>query len=242
MQKGARLGYAVSGLLHLVIGFLAVRLAVGDRTADVDQSAALRAMGGGPLGAALLVTTAVGLGLLGVWQAATVFVRRETKDRLKSAGKAVGYLALAATAVGVLRGVGRSGEESSQEATATVLSLPGGTALLVAVGLAILGIGGYHIVKGARRSFRRDLTEEPPQGIVGLGIIGYVAKGLALVAVGVLFVQAGVSDDAQRAGGLDGGLTALLGLPLGAVLVGLVGAGFAAFGVYSFARARWART
>lgn len=241
VQAGARLGYAVSGVMHLVIGLLAVRVAFGDRSTEADQAGAFQTMAVTPLGFALLATTAAGLGLLGVWQAAMVFVRRQTKDRVTAGAKALGYFALTATAVGVLVGGDNSSEQSSKDATATLLSLPWGVALVVVVGLAILGIGVHHVVKGARRTFRRDLTKEPPQGIIGVGVIGYVAKGLALGTMGGLFVQAAIAHDPRKAGGLDGALTALLQLPQGPLVVGLVGAGFAAYAVYSFARARWAR-
>ena len=242
VQAGARLGYAVSGVMHLVIGLLGVRLAFGDPGTEADQSGAFRAMAQSPLGVVLLLVTVVGLGLLGVWQAAEAFVRHEAKDRLKAGSKAIGYFALTATALGVLIGTGGSSQKSSQDATATMLSLPWGVPLVIVVGLVILGIGVFHVVKGARRTFRRDLAEEPPQGIIVLAVLGYVAKGAALAVVGGLFVQAALTNDPEKAGGLDGALTAVLALPLGVPLVGLVAAGFAAYGAYSFGRARWART
>ena len=44
-----------------------------------------------------------------------------------------------------------------------------------------------------------------------------------------------------EATGLDGALRSLLGAPLGRIVLSLVALGFAAYGVYSFARARYAR-
>jgi hypothetical protein len=95
-----------------------------------------------------------------------------------------------------------------------------------------------------RRTFRKDL--EMPSGTAGrvvgvLGVVGYVAKGIAVGVVGVLFVVAALTLDPGRASGLDGALKALSALPAGAVLLTAVGAGLAAFGVYTFARARYAR-
>jgi hypothetical protein len=67
-----------------------------------------------------------------------------------------------------------------------------------------------------------------------------VAKGIALGAVGVLFVVAAATVNPEGADGLDGALRALASLPLGVVILVLVGAGFIAYGVYSFVRARFA--
>lgn len=242
VQFGARLGYVVSGVLHLLIGLLAVRVATGDRGAEADQSGAFSAVADSPFGGVLLIVMAVGLALLAVWQAAMAFRRGELKDRVKAGAKALGYLTLAVGAAAFALGIRSSSVEQSQDSTETLLSLPAGVPLVVVVGLVVLGIGLYHLVKGGRRGFRRDLTEEPPRGIVVLGVIGYLAKGLALVTVGVLFVNAALTLDPSKAEGLDGALGAWLQVPLGQVVVIAVGLGFACFGVYSFARARWART
>jgi hypothetical protein len=74
-----------------------------------------------------------------------------------------------------------------------------------------------------------------------LGVVGYVAKGLALVAVGVLFAVAAVTFDPSKAKGLDGALKALAHLPFGTVILVAVGIGVIAYGVYLGARARLAR-
>lgn len=241
VRTGARLGYVVSGVIHVAIGLLALRLAAGDRTAQPDQSGALAALAGTPFGVALLALTVAGLALLAVSQAVRAVRDRGTGDRVKAGAKAVAYLALAAGATGFLVGRPGSSGQQAQDATSWLLSLPAGLALVVAVGLGVAGIGIYHGIKGGRRRFRRDLTEEPPRPIIVLGVLGYVAKGVALVTVGVLFVQAALTHDPGRSRGLDGALAALLQLPFGPVVVGTVGAGFAAYGVYSFARARFAR-
>ena len=57
----------------------------------------------------------------------------------------------------------------------------------------------------------------------------------------VLLVVAAVTSDASQAGGLDDAFDTLHGLFLGPVLVGLVGAGFVAYGLFLFFRARYAR-
>src|ERR1700738_5651169 len=43
-ERFARAGYVVSGLLHLIIGYLAIRIALGVGTGPADQSGALAAL------------------------------------------------------------------------------------------------------------------------------------------------------------------------------------------------------
>ena len=45
-ERFARAGYVVSGLLHLIIGYLAIRIALGVGGGTADQSGALAAVGG----------------------------------------------------------------------------------------------------------------------------------------------------------------------------------------------------
>ena len=70
-----------------------------------------------------------------------------------------------------------------------------------------------------------------------LGAIGNIARGAVLAAIGVFLLVAAVQTDPGETGGLDGTLKRLLDESFGGVLVVLVASGFAAFDVYSIARA-----
>ena len=49
-ERFARAGYVVSGLVHLTIGYLAIRIALGSGGGSADQSGALAALAGKPGG------------------------------------------------------------------------------------------------------------------------------------------------------------------------------------------------
>ncbi|ROO59433.1 uncharacterized protein DUF1206 [Micromonospora sp. Llam0] len=72
-----------------------------------------------------------------------------------------------------------------------------------------------------------------------LGTAGYVAKGVAYGTAGALVVTAAVQFDPEQARGLDAALHTLREQAFGSVLLSLVAAGFAAFGVYCFAQSRY---
>jgi hypothetical protein len=109
------------------------------------------------------------------------------------------------------------------------------------VGVLVIGVGLYHIIKAARKGFLADLREHPQHWVVLVAQAGYVAKGIALGAVGALFVVAATTHNPAKAGGLDAGLRSLLAVPAGVVVLAAVAVGLACYGVYSFARARYAR-
>jgi len=243
LTTGARLGYAASGILHLVLGWLAVSLAWGTGSSGeaADQSGALEQLGSTPVGGVLLWVIVVGFALLTLWQVATAVATSETKDRLKSAGKAVTYLVLTALAARAATGQGSGGSEQTTSLTARAMEHPLGQVAVGLVGVGVVVVGGYHVVKGWREKFLADLRENPGRAVTVAGKVGYVAKGIALGIVGVLFVVAAVQNDPEEAKGLDGALRTLLELPLGTALLTAVGLGIAAYGVYSFGRARYAR-
>jgi hypothetical protein len=116
--------------------------------------------------------------------------------------------------------------------------------LLVLVGLLIAAIGVAIVVRGFTRAFEKylDLPDGPAEkGIVIFGVVGYVAKGIAIAVTGALFVIAAFTHDPAQAGGLDSALHALAALPFGTVILWIVGAGLILYGLFCFARARYAR-
>ena len=242
VEWGARLGYGANGVLHLLLAFLTAQIALGgggDKQAS--QSGALATLAGETLGQVLLWVLAAGFTLLAVWQLTELFVRHEVFDKAKAGGKLVLYAALTWTSFTFASGGRTSSNKQSKDFTATLMDAPGGQLLVGLVGVAILGIAGYHVYKGWKRKFLDDLQEHPGQWAVVAGRVGYIAKGIALVAVGVLFITAAIEQRAGKVTGLDGALHSMLDLPAGPVILVGVALGLAAYGAYSFARARYAR-
>jgi hypothetical protein len=161
--------------------------------------------------------------------------------RGKAVAKAVVYLVLGWTTLSFARGKQSSSKQQTVDFTASMLQSTAGRVLVVVIGLVIIGVGVYHVYKGATKRFLRDLTENPGTFATRAGQIGYIAKGVALAIVGLLFVVAGVTRRARTAGGLDTALHTLREQPMGPALLTLVAIGLVAYGVYSFARARYAR-
>ena len=246
LEMAARAGFAVNGVMHLLIGAIALQVAFGSSSKDADQSGALSTLAGSSAGRVLLWVGVVGFASLALWQLSeAVLTRGRGSDRAKGAAKAVGkcvvYAALAFTTLKFARGGGSSSSSQSQDFTASLLEKSGGRVLVGLIGLGIIGVGVYHVIKGLTKGFREDLVEQPAPVVEGLAVAGYVAKGVALAVVGLLFVVAGLRKSAEGASGLDGALTTLREQPFGTVLLTVVALGIIAYGLYSFARARYAR-
>ncbi|WP_127472668.1 DUF1206 domain-containing protein [Microbacterium sulfonylureivorans] len=250
----ARAGYVANGVVHVLIGVIVLVIALGGR-GEGDQAGALKAVAGAALGFVLLLFIAIALCALGLWHTAEGILARDLSGDVKGAarkwgrraaewGQALVFLALGVIAAAVALGARPDAEEAAESASRGLLVVPGGPIVLALIGVGI-GIGGVAFISmGFLRSFRNRM--DIPDGAVGrsvtvLGVVGFVAKGVALAIVGVLLLIAAMRADAETAGGIDGAIDALLALALGPVLVGIVGAGFIAYGVFTVARARYAR-
>jgi uncharacterized membrane protein YidH (DUF202 family) len=245
----ARLGYVVSGLLHILIGVIAIEIATSGGGGEADQSGALSQLAATPGGVFILWVVVVGFAALGLWLVVSAFLpppgeKKRVGHFISAIAKGIVYLVLAATAFAFARGGSTSSASSTGTASQDILTSPGGVVVIALIGAVIIVVGIYLLVKGLSKRFTKDLNV--PRGASGkatvaLGIFGYVAKGIVLGTVGVLFLVAAATGNAAKANGLDGALKTLATLPYGPIILVLVGVGLIAYGLYSFVRARFAR-
>lgn len=248
----ARTGLIAYGLVYLLIGWLALRLAWGDDHRErADPGGAFEALGEQPLGSALLWLIAAGLMALGLWRASeSIWGHRDLDDklrrRLRGAGWALIYVGLSIRSGLVAAGAGGSSSGVEHGAAVGVLSWPGGRTIVASAGLVVVGIGLVELVRGFRKSFREEidtssLSSGAKTGVLRLGQVGYVAKGIALGMVGGLLVYAAWTFEVQKASGLDGALKTFLGQPFGRWMLSAMACGFLAFGLFAMLQFRYRR-
>jgi uncharacterized protein DUF1206 len=253
----ARVGLVAYGVMHVLIGWLAFQIAwsVQPDPEDADQTGALATIGSSPGGRVLLWVIGLGLLSLAAWQGGEVLrwwtglLRPGHRLRVafvctKCAAKAVVYAVLGVT--GLFFAVGAEYEATARfrEITDETLEVPGGALLVVAAGVGVTGVGGYVLLRGLTGGFMKDIDLDAAPDryepvIERIGQVGYVAKGIAFGVSGGLLVYAAATADVSTATGLDGALNAIGAVPTGQWLLTAVAAGFAAFGVYALARARY---
>jgi hypothetical protein len=247
VDHAVRFGLVVYGLVYVLIAWLATQLALGDYHGAVTKGA-FRTLAEQPFGGVLLVVVAIGMALLVLWRlldAAVGHREEEGLERWRLRGvdllKACVYAAIGYKAVGT--GLGDSGGNSSRTATARLMDLPLGVWIVGAVGVGVGLYGASHIWRGLSEKHREHLTGEGRTGTAGsayllLGKIGYVAKGIAFLIMGGLFVYAAMTHKPRKSGGLDGALYQLLKQPYGSWLLLAMAAGLACYGLFQLVRAR----
>ncbi len=247
----ARAGYVAAGLLHILIGVIAFRVARGG-SGSADQSGAVSSLAGTPGGGILLWVCFIGCSALALFLLSEVLFegkrlsgKEKAKHRLRNGGKAVVYAAIGATFATYAMGGSQDSSSSSQSASASLMANPAGAALLFAIGAGILVVAGYFIYSGITRKFEQQLSGKPAgspgKAVTVLGTVGYVAKGVALGVLGLLVVIATVTNNPEESTGLDGALKALQEQPFGVWLLGAVAIGLVAYGIFMIVRARYQR-
>ncbi|WP_411194448.1 DUF1206 domain-containing protein [Rhodococcus erythropolis] len=251
-ERFARAGFVTSGIVHLIIGYIAIRLALGGASGTTDQSGAMAELAGKPGGKIALWVGVVAFLIMALWRLAETVLGKSSEpgsdsapseviNRIKAFALAVVYFAFAFTAFGFARGSGKSSGAQSSGLSARLMQSTAGTVALIVVGLIVIAVGGYHVYKGASRNFVKDLKGETSDFVRRLGIVGYIAKGLAIAAIGLLFILAAAQSAPSEATGLDGAFKTLLAQPYGATLLVLAGLGIITYGLYSFAMARYVK-
>lgn len=252
VDRLAGYGLISFGVVHLVMGWLAVQLALGDREGSTDTQGAVHQLAEQPFGKVLVWLVAIGLVLLAAWQALEAAIGRRDEDGAKrhakralSAGRAIVYGAIAVGAIGVATGSSSGGGSKGTDTfTGKLMSAPGGQVLVALVALGIIGVGIGLIVVAVREKYLDSLENKATSGTTGtilkwLGRVGHVAKGIAFGVVGGLFLYAAITHDADKSGGLDQALRKLLDQPFGPYLLVAMGLGFGAYGVFCLVKARY---
>ena len=254
-----RAGFVVYGVIHLVLAWLALQIAFGHDQKQASSTGAVQTVARQPFGDLLVWVIAIGMFVLALWRLVEAWVGHEYEQGGKkwrkkavSLGKAIIYGSIGVSALGVALGAGgggggkggKGGGKSGTESwTAKVLDLPFGQFLVGAIGVAIIGYGLNLAYRGWSEKFLEHLDAEGKASDASpfyrwVGKIGHIAKGGAMAAVGALFLYAAFTHNAKKSGGLDQALQKVAAEPYGQVILAVIAAGIACYGLFCFARAR----
>ena len=255
VQALARMGLAARGLTYLVIALIAAQIAFGATAQSADQRGALEEIAAQPFGRVLLIAMALGFAAYALWRWSVAALggtgaetqAKEVVQRLGALAIGVVYAALCISTILVITGrPTSSSSQAQQSATARLLALPLGRALVIVIGVGIVIGGGVVIWRALARKFEKNLAMEKMGSrmrawAVGMGVAGNGAGGIVLGLVGIFLIQAAAANNPHNSKGLDQTLRTVAHAPFGRVLLLLVAAGLAAYGLYSFVEMRFRR-
>ena len=244
----ARIGFAAKGTIYLMIGLLAVTYAVGVTDKVEDMAGTIEVVSQKPFGAIALLLLAFGLLNYGLWNAV-----QAAWDPERVGGNWVGnalrvifgfsalvnvFLAYKTATVALGRGWGgATGDAAVQSSTQQALVVPGGRALVLVAATVMAGIALSLVVRLVRGKYMNLMAPRDRTGISGALIkacawYGFLAQAVVSGMIAWFLWRAGLTAEAEEAGGFTKALATLFQQPAGRTLLALTGAGVMAQGLY----------
>lgn len=258
MQTLARLGYAVRGIIYIILGSLAFSVSIGKGEGTLDQQGAIAAIGKQPAGSLLLWAVLIGLVSYAFWGLIRALFDPFNKGSKKKGLIARGGYLISAGAYGYLAFTTyqfiqkaslrvQSNVSTQQQSFAALMSTTLGPWLVGLIGLGLLAFGLSQVYTVIFLDFERQFktyTMSPPEIKLAtqIGRFGTGARGLVFALVAFIMIKAAIQTDPNQQQGVDAALTSLLRLPYGVWILAFVAIGLIAFGVYSILCALWFRT
>ncbi|MEU6126414.1 DUF1206 domain-containing protein [Streptomyces sp. NPDC047123] len=251
----ARAGFVGRGVLYLLIGALALRIAFSDGGGrQADRGGALAEIAEKPFGNILLWLLGAALAGMALWRLSEVCFGQAGPDGDKASKRAlagarcvfygfVSYSILAYAAGDKGSGSGES-DRQTQDATAKVLDWPAGQWIVAAAGAGVVGAGLWIAGRALMRKFRdrlrlSEMSHHQRRGVDILGIAGGTARGVVFGVAGGFAVTAALQHEPGEAKGMDNTLRSFADTTGGPWLLALIALGLATFGLFSWANARW---
>ncbi len=233
-----RLGFAALGAVYVVLGILAIHVALrGARDRVRGFSGAFGYLLAHPFGPAVLAFIAAGLaGFAAARLSEAGDGTRSFFARVVSFADAIAHALLAWVAVARFlrwkRGL------DSRSALTWLLSHDWGPSVLKITGFVVIGIGALQLWQGLSGRLRlrpaRGRLGGASDAILRMGRFGYAARGVVSGIIGWFLVASADALDPREYRDIGGALGVLQSSRLGPWLLAIAGAGLLAYGAYLF--------
>lgn len=255
MDVGARAGFVARGVIYLLVGLMALRIAFSDGGgAQADRGGAISEIAGKPFGNILLWVLGVGLAGMALWRLSEAFFGQAGPDghkagkRAMAAGRFLFYAFVSYSVLSYAAGDKGSGSGSSDrqtdDVTARALEWTGGQWIVGIAGAAVAGAGLWMAYRALTRKYHKhlkmsEMTKKTRQAVDTVGVFGGTVRGAVFATAGGFAVAAAVQHEPGRAKGMDDTLRSFTETPAGPWLLAFIALGLAAFGLFSWANARY---
>ena len=245
----AKAGLISKGIVYVILGALAFMAAFeigGQTNSESGKTGALQFLRDFPGGKVLLVLLAAGLLCYSAWrfiQALSSGSEAKWPKRARYFFSGLVYLSLAGTAFQVIRDHNKKGDDN-QYWVSEMLSHSFGQLLLGIGALVLAGVGIYQLYYGLSEKYRKHVRGLSLQGhssslLLRAGKIGYISRGIVWLVIAYLFIRAAVHNKSAEAGDTGKAFEFIESSAFGSYLLGALGIGLIAYGVFNLIRARY---
>jgi hypothetical protein len=249
VEKGARFGHFIKGVIYGLIGALSLQVALGSGGEVAGQREAVRMVEEQPFGAVLLIGIAIGLFGYAVWRLIegvkdTAHKGSDGKGMAQRASAVASGLVNGALAVAAVQAALGSHGGGARSWVGKVLEQPFGAVLLGLVGVCVVAAGVVQFYQAYSKRFLQDfrygaMSPTERRWITRAGQVGYSARGVVFPIVGWGLLRAALSHDPGETRDTRAALIEIASSGYGQLLLGLVAVGLLAFGLFMVASARY---
>lgn len=255
ISRIAQAGLVAKGIVYVLLGLLAFMAAFelgGQSTSEADRTGVFTLVKDLPAGKPLLALVAVGLVCYSIWRLIQAFQPGAGSEEIKWSKRvrycfsALIYGSVALTALRLLL-YNRKGSGSGNEQLAdNLLHQSYGQWLLGAAALIMAGNGVYQLYYGLSGKYRKhvqglSLASPTSRLLLRAGKVGYLARGVVWLIVAWLLLKAALHANSSEAGDTADAFRLVESSTAGSLLLGALGLGLVAYGVFNFIRARHER-
>lgn len=253
----SQFGFYTKGFLFIVIGILAIMVAIGERGGQLaDPTGALSRIAQASYGKVILIIFIAGAFGHGAWNvlrgvadvdnAGTNFQGISKRIIAVSVGLFYFFLAWTAWSIVITANVAVENGTLQKTFTAIILTLPFGAIIVAAIGLAVIGAGINECYSGITGKFQENFKQYKLEGnsrnvITVLGFLSFLTRALIFGLMGWFFISAAIASNPNEAIGIDGALRTLAQSYYGQILLFVAATGLICHGVLSLYEAKYRR-
>ena len=250
----ARIGLTAKGIVYSLIGILAFMAAfeiAGQRNEESDRSGVFELVKDWPAGKPILALIALGLICYAIWRGVQTFANYGTEEKkwtqkIRYLFSGITYLSIALSAISLLLYNSSDSGDQNQYWAAELMSKPFGEWLLGLGALVVAAIGIYQVWYGLSEKYRKHvqgmrLHSSVSAYLLRSGKIGYVARGVVWLIISFLLLRSTLHTNAKEAGGTGKAFQFIESSTYGSFILGALGLGLLAYGIFNFIRARYER-
>ena len=236
-----RLGFAARGLVYLLIGYLALSTAGGDK----GPEGAFNWLQDAPLGVPVLYLSALGLLAYAFYRLASLLFDvdnhgtsgKGVANRVGHGASGVAHLVLAWTAFQFAQGDKQSASGGgAEEAAGSLLTFSFGSLLLGVIGLGFVAAAALQAKSAVTGSFMKRVAGDAPSFAKPLGHAGHAARAVVFAVIAWSLIQSAWFSSSTEVKTLG---EALGSLADNGPIYTLVAIGLLLFGLFSLAIARY---
>lgn len=196
----------------------------------------------------LLVLLTLGLICYSVWRLVQAFSsagkeKINWSKRVRYFFSAIIYLSVAGTAIQVIRNQ-KETANGNQYWVSEILNHSFGQWLLGIGALILAGVGIYQVYYGLSEKYRKhvqqlSLHSSGSSLLLRSGKIGYISRGIVWLIIAYLLLRAALHNNSSEAADTGKAFDFIESSAFGSYMLGALGVGLIAYGVFNFIRARY---